>query len=101
MRRWDLCARFSLTSSGVLALASIFLLLISACSGGRPVDPGYSPLTISPSTATVLLGRTFQFTSANAPVTAWTVNGTAGGNNTLGTITPTGLYTAPTILPQN
>src|SRR5258708_2325698 len=38
-------------------------------------------------------------TNHNASVT-WSVGGVAGGNNTLGTIGATGLYTAPAMLPM-
>jgi hypothetical protein len=51
----------------------------------------------------VLLGETQPFTamvsnSTNTAVT-WSVNGIQGGDTTLGTITPEGVYTAPAILP--
>jgi hypothetical protein len=42
-----------------------------------------------------------QFTAKNAVVTGWTVNGISGGNAALGTISTTGLYTAPAILPAS
>jgi hypothetical protein len=54
---------------------------------------------ISPDALSVTPGATQQFTatvgeSSNTNVT-WSVNGIQGGNATVGTITPTGLYTAP------
>ena len=60
--------------------------------------------TIAPPTGSVVLGATQQFTAtvanaANQSVT-WNVNGIAGGNSLVGTISPTGLFTAPQILPQ-
>src|SRR5271169_2266949 len=56
-------------------------------------------ITISPTAATVSLGATQQFTAAvtgtsDTQVT-WSVNSVVGGNNTVGTITTQGLYTAP------
>jgi hypothetical protein len=50
-------------------------------------------LTVSPSSATLGFGQAQQFT-ANASVT-WDVDGIAGGNATVGTISTGGLYTAP------
>jgi len=54
-------------------------------------------------TASMLVTTTHQFTPTIAGTTNtavnWTVNGVAGGNSTVGTITPTGLYTAPRFLP--
>jgi hypothetical protein len=59
-------------------------------------------VTVAPTTATVSLGGTQQFAAtvtgnANTMVT-WSVNGIAGGNATVGTISAAGLYTAPTNL---
>jgi len=56
-----------------------------------------------PSTATVATNKTQQFTAtlngANTAV-SWSVNAVAGGNSTVGTISPTGLYTAPASIPS-
>jgi hypothetical protein len=57
-----------------------------------------------PSLAAVPLGQTAQFTAVvqnmtNTSVT-WEVNSVAGGNATIGTISSTGLYTAPTTIPS-
>ncbi len=58
---------------------------------------------MSPSEAVVLAGQTVQFraTSNGAPASGltWMVNGTPGGSPTVGTISSTGLYTAPGTLP--
>src|SRR5256886_927922 len=56
-------------------------------------------VTISPISATVAVGGTQQFTATvqntgNTAVT-WQVNGVMGGNATVGTISSSGLYTAP------
>jgi 6-phosphogluconolactonase (cycloisomerase 2 family) len=56
-------------------------------------------LTISPSSARLVLGGVQQFTSSDPNVT-WSVNGIAGGGATVGTISSTGLYTAPALLPM-
>ena len=59
---------------------------------------------IAPLSASIVLGATQQFSAivsnaANQSVT-WNVNGIAGGNALVGTISATGLFTAPQILPQ-
>ncbi len=57
-----------------------------------------SALTIAPTAATVLPSATLQFTATAQGSTSsvnWSVDGTAGGNSQVGTITPNGLYTAP------
>jgi hypothetical protein len=64
------------------------------------LDPLAVTVTVTPATATVVAGTGTQaFTavvanSSNSAVT-WQVNGVTGGNATVGTISPTGLYTAP------
>ncbi|MFZ0732003.1 MAG: Ig-like domain-containing protein [Candidatus Sulfotelmatobacter sp.] len=56
-------------------------------------------VAITPTTLTISTGATQQFTAtvqgqSNAQV-AWSVDGIAGGNSSVGTITSSGLYTAP------
>lgn len=60
-------------------------------------------VTVSPKTATVVTSTTQQFTAtvtnaSNTSVT-WQVNNVTGGNATTGTISGTGLYTAPATVP--
>src|SRR5260370_21760182 len=57
---------------------------------------------ISPTSATVLLGTSLQFLSNETGSTnaiVWSVNGVANGNASVGTISSTGLYTAPATRP--
>lgn len=60
-------------------------------------------LTVTPATATLGVGRTQQFQAqeAGSPTTSvrWAVNALPGGDTTVGTITPDGLYTAPAVVP--
>jgi hypothetical protein len=61
-------------------------------------------VTISPTSASVRVNRTRQFTAAvqnssNQSVT-WKVNGVIGGNSTVGTISSSGLYRAPNTVPN-
>lgn len=69
-----------------------------------PSAPASTSVTVSPTTANIRAGSSFQFTAtvsgnSNTSVT-WAVNGTAGGSATLGTISSSGNYTAPSSLPS-
>lgn len=92
---------------------STFTFLVKD-SAGRSASAGV-PLTISTGTASVAVsvsptsallqaGKTQQFSasvsgSTNTGVTWW-VNGVQGGNSTVGTISTSGLYTAPASVPS-
>lgn len=66
-----------------------------------------APIAISPASAALLTGQTQQFIASGYRVTraprqggaavVWSVNGIAGGNSTVGTISASGLYTAPAV----
>jgi hypothetical protein len=76
----------------------------SPASPSDPSSPGSTMVTVSPSTANIRAASSFQFTAtvtgnSNTAVT-WTVNGTAGGSATLGTISSNGNYSAPATLPN-
>jgi uncharacterized protein (DUF1800 family) len=88
----------------------ILILFVTASCALTPAgytDPNPNPppddktLTISPSAASVRAGssQTFVPSITSAPLT-WSVNGTAGGSPSIGTITSAGVYTAPAVLPS-
>jgi len=88
-------------TKALLRLALVLLAVaIPSCGGGgtSPPKPTIS-VTVSPDNVPVQTGATLQFTAtvtnaANSSV-AWEVNGKPGGDATTGTISTTGLYTAP------
>jgi hypothetical protein len=59
-------------------------------------------ISVTPSTASVAPSKTVQFTANITGTTntaaTWAVDGTQGGNTTVGTVSSTGLYTAPSTL---
>lgn len=76
----------------------------SSVSGSTTLTVSQIGVTVSPTTATVPGGATQQFTAtvtgaSNTAVT-WSAGGVVGGNSTVGTIDSTGLYTAPTTVPN-
>jgi YVTN family beta-propeller protein len=80
--------------------AFLFAAVFASCGG----NSSSLTVTVSPSIVTVILSGTQQFTatvngSSNNNVT-WSVNTIPGGNSTVGTISSTGLYTAPAVLPS-
>jgi len=74
---------------GLFATAILVL-----CAGQANAGAG---IAISPTYAQIVKGQTLQF-SANADA-IWQVNNATGGNKTWGTISASGLYTAPAKLP--
>ncbi len=84
-----------------------FLLTSAGCGGGSggqstPTAPSVS-VTVSPSSASLIIGQPQQFQATVSGTTntavAWLVNDVAGGNSTVGVITPAGEYVAPDIAP--
>src|SRR3984893_3733320 len=59
---------------------------------------------MTPATATVRVGDSQQFSATvnglTNPAITWTVNGIAGGNSTVGTISANGDYQSPATLPN-
>jgi hypothetical protein len=68
------------------------------------ITPTPVTVAIKPLSATVQVGKTQQFTSSVSGTTAtsvtWRVNGVTGGNATVGTVSASGLYTAPAKVPN-
>jgi len=79
--------------------------VLTACSGGGSGSSSSGPpsLSIAPGSISVPAGETQQFTATSnvgsVGSVTWEVNGTAGGNSTIGTISSGGLYAAPAQVP--
>jgi uncharacterized protein YjdB len=73
--------------------ADVFALYCSSATAAPTL------VTVMPATASVAEGATQQFSATIAnnanPNVTWSVDGIAGGNVTVGTISAAGLYTAP------
>ena len=83
------------------------VLVNNVASGSGSASVTFTPPVvegIAPGGASVVEGTTSQFTAntipANSADVQWWVNGVVGGNSTSGTISTSGLYTAPTALPS-
>ena len=77
----------------------------SANNGSCPASATPVVVSVSPGTATLQAGATqvFAATVTNTSNTAvtWLVNGSQGGNSSVGTITPGGVYSAPATISSN
>src|SRR6266568_2270813 len=96
----------------LLSICFFMITLTAGCSSqGSPPPPPPPPptvtsVTISPTSASILVKATQQFTAAVQgsgnfnPGVNWYVNDVQGGNPTIGAISPNGLYTAPNSVPN-
>ena len=93
----------------VFLILSLSAFILVSCGGGGGGGGGNPPppvtISISPTSPTVGGSNTQQFTAtvgntSNTAVT-WQVEGIPGGNATVGTVSATGLYTAPFFIPAN
>lgn len=78
------------------------VLSLNSCGGSAPPPP--ITVMVTPASTTVSPGAQKQFmdtvTGTTNTAVTWQVNGTVGGNPTVGTITTTGLYSAPSAIPN-
>ena len=89
-----------------LGLVLALILVNVSCTGTTKSSPGSTPpsqitVSVTPTAANVRAGAGQPFAASvtgttNQSVT-WSVNGVVGGNATVGTITNTGVYTAPAV----
>jgi glutamine cyclotransferase len=74
-------------------------LAVASCGGKKTTAPDPKPsVTVTPGSPTVNAGATLQFTATVtdlAPGVTWSLAKASGNTDSLGTITQTGLYTAP------
>jgi hypothetical protein len=100
-------SQFSEAFRRVVHAFAVFVLMAITLGGcgyaGSPPLPSVTVL-LEPGSATVGLGQTQQFqavvtSSANTAV-LWEVNGVANGNAISGTVSDSGLYTAPLAMPN-
>jgi hypothetical protein len=106
------------TASILGSSAICALLLLTGCGGAGsgsstgtttplpPPSPTITSVTVSCTLNTVPVGQTNQCTpnvkgtGSFNPAVTWSVNSVQGGNSTLGTVSSSGLYTAPTSVPS-
>ena len=81
------------------------LLIVSSCGGNSSAINNPTITLVTPVSTVIAAGSTLQLQAtvggSNNTTILWYVNNVPGGNSTVGTITPQGLYTAPNIPPSN
>jgi hypothetical protein len=88
---------------------AIFCVALALCGCGFTAGSSVGPppnvtVSVSPPSASVSLGQTAQFmatvTGAGSSAVNWSVDNVAGGNSDVGTISTSGQYTAPQMMPS-
>src|SRR6266852_384228 len=84
---------------GCLGCIAVLFLGCSSASNKAPVAVSVTSVSVSPSAANVATFGTQQFTAsvngAQSSAVTWEVNGVAGGSQSVGFISTSGLYVAP------
>ena len=87
-----------------MVLVQVSLLSNCGSSSSPEMSPAVVSVSISSQSTSAVVGQTVQFTAtvsgtSNAAVT-WSVNAVVGGSSSVGTISSTGMYTAPGVPPS-
>src|ERR1700741_2972670 len=113
-RRWlkTTLSRAATTFERTNRIANLLLLTVfcaaaiamPGCAGVTSTGPAVVTIALLPTQVSVALSQSQQFQAiitgtSNKSVT-WFAGGVAGGNLTIGTISPSGLYTAPSTMPS-
>lgn len=81
-------------------LAFCVVAAVAGCGGQQQQVPQAVTVSVSPQSAVIGAGQSTQFmaqVTGDTTGVTWAVNGTAGGDSTVGTIDPAGNYTAPAL----
>ena len=105
--KYPLRSRAHFLASFLFIAAAITMAFASGCGltgSSSPNPPPNVTVSVQPATASVPLGQTQQFTATvtgtSSSAVNWSINGVVGGNSITGTISSSGLYTAPQSLPS-
>ena len=94
--------------AGVLGITVSLLIVMVGCHSSpaatTTTTPPAATIALGSAPTSLTVGQSDQFTatvsnSTNTAVT-WSVNGVTGGNSTVGTISSSGMYTAPAMMPS-
>ena len=105
-KSFALRTRFRVTRWYLATIALLSAVLTLSCgggAGGSATTASVIQVSVTPATAQVVLMGQIQFSATVSGASggvSWSVNGGAGGNQTVGVINSTGLYIAPNVLPS-
>jgi len=88
----------------LLGFFCVAAVAMPGCAGFTSTGPAVVTVVLQPTQISVSLNQSQQFQAtvtgtSNKSVT-WFANGLAGGNASVGTVSPSGLYTAPSAMPS-
>src|SRR5713101_4384480 len=92
--------RMFMRRASFLALSCVSFFLWGCASSSSHTPPPTVAVSIAPTTVTVAAGKTQQFTASVTGSSNTAVTWSMAGGASSGTITSTGLYTAPTTVPN-
>jgi arylsulfate sulfotransferase len=91
--------------SRCVVVVFVFVLSIEVFGGCASSQNGNSVVQITPTAAVLAPGQALQFNAvtnvSSVPGFLWEVNGVVGGSPSTGTISTSGMYTAPTTAPSS
>ena len=105
-KSFALRTRFRVTRWYLATIALLSAVLTLSCGGANGGSASSAPViqvSVAPATAQVALMGQIQFSATVSGASggvSWSVNGGAGGNQTVGVINSAGLYMAPNALPS-
>src|SRR5665213_3313502 len=76
---------------------------VGGAAGNSDPPPTIASITVTSPVPSIAVNGSVQFSASvqnSADGVLWQVNAVSGGNNAVGTISPSGLYTAPAIVPS-
>ncbi len=102
--RWDNTDLHALTQLHGSDFEAVDVSPLAVSPNSGQAQQSAVTVTVSPQAASVTLNATQQFTAtirnSSATTVSWSVNGVPGGNAAAGSVSPSGLYTAPAALPS-
>jgi hypothetical protein len=89
-----------MTRQFVALIGLAFVVFAGGCGGGSKTTPTLVTVMVAPSTVSVVVGQTEQFTATVTGTTNTAVTWSLSGGSAGGSVSATGVYTAPSSVPS-